>query len=1103
MKTILYQPIFINPQAYFVFPQLYHIEKGDSYIEPANITGQLIINNLSEGLTLTPTVNVIQDSNQVDFSLFKGKHIRISQYTNIGAVVLGEWYIPGTPTPPEPEQPDWFKESIVAWYSPYCKQKLTNYDVIEAYVEDFTKWAYRDSRGIAKITNNTIVITNVVETNSIVEDDNEPYSDLTIRVTGVTENKYLIVRQGRGKPETHIKKDGVYTFKDNNLYFGFGVSVIGECNITITQLPTSILKDFSGNEHDAYLYAFKGKLNSGIGIYAQDFKNWNYGSTINYDISTKSYNKFHIVKKKADNWFGFTIGIPKNNYYNQSYKLKFNINKKIDDIKFSIVSTDGNLITTAAYSVYINDGSIIDVPIISEEIFNNKEETNIYYDFGTNKDIEIDVELIANYPNQLCYDGKSYAITYGLPILTDYTVIADRTWFAEKVDNGVFMSKALEQNGAFILEYKQGDRWNTYSYYSATNINIDKDNSIVYQTKNKYNEQTIYPGDKQDTDTLFIGTIRKDDLRSFIGCHSDILLFNRTLTEYEISWVKNNLMCSKPQEPDENDILKSLVVHYNIGKQGANSIKTTSSLTDYSGNNRNATCKNFDWNTTEFVDEGKAMRFDGNGSCIVAVDMPQIDKYTLIVKRRWIDKKSENKWFCSLGSGDYTSASQSLFWFEGGLLNNVFYTYNRGYKNPIVLPELISIQSSDDYNGLHINESNAVQAGNKLFIGSVGENDNTHVTADFYQLLLFDRVLTDKEREWVKENLIEPDIISASKACSALFEPENLEITDEFPNGVIRDSLGGEYYLLPHSSDYTIENGLMKSTDDTFLVSIENANEKDAKAMIIDMYYDSTVPGSYLNGEYTEGSVKLTNRRIMGINNPTTTSIFQDLMQVLETGFTIGKIALYNKELNKDEFDSEAFHKGFAVRHSTFEKDATTHLFRDGHKELTPGEYLLPFETLYLRVDVPEGYAMQDYVFDEIEQSWKPNTPKSYICPEHDFHIIAMGEQMKVIKNWSPLASISTFGFKATDNQVEFAGSTDGGTMSYILDDTDVTKFTIEYTNTAGEGNVYLMIGDRQYDVISGQPQTYSVSGSVKLEFLNMEEINNFIGTIKFTNVNQ
>lgn len=26
--------------------------------------------------------------------------------------------------------------------------------------------------------------------------------------------------------------------------------------------------------------------------------------------------------------------------------------------------------------------------------------------------------------------------------------------------------------------------------------------------------------------------------------------FNRSLTEYEISWVKNNMMCSKQQEPD-------------------------------------------------------------------------------------------------------------------------------------------------------------------------------------------------------------------------------------------------------------------------------------------------------------------------------------------------------------------------------------------------------------------------------------------------------------------------------------------------------------------------------------------------------------------------
>ena len=542
MKTILYQPLFINPQAYFVFPQLYHIEKGDSYIEPANITGQLIINDLTKVLTSTPTLNVVQDTNQVDFGLFKGKHIRISQYTNIGAVVLGEWYIPGTPTPPEPEQPDWFKESIVAWYSPYCKQGMTNFDVIESYAEDFTRLNYYEHRGTIDRTPNKIVITeSKTDILNIIENINTSTNDIVIKVTGVSEELKLFV-QDINSVRQYISKDGVYKFT-NNVYqfFGFGINkVISGINVVIEQLPTSILKDFSGNKHDAYLYGFKGKLNSGVGIYAQDFKNWSYGSTINKDISTKSYNKFHIVKKKADNWFGFTIGIPKNNYYNQSYKLKFNINKKIDDIKFSIVSTDGNLITTAVYSVYINDGSIIDVPIISEEIFNNKEETNIYYDFGTNKDIEIDVELIANYPNQLCYDGKSYAVAYGLPILTDYTIIADRTWFKDKVKSWSYF---IDKSKAFVFERtSNGNNFSAKSFAAETSIKLEETN-ISYQTKTSYNGNAInYHNDQYDNDDRLIIGSTKDILgnQCFIGCHGDILLFNRTLTDDELDLVKEH-----------------------------------------------------------------------------------------------------------------------------------------------------------------------------------------------------------------------------------------------------------------------------------------------------------------------------------------------------------------------------------------------------------------------------------------------------------------------------------------------------------------------------------------------------------------------------------
>ena len=555
MKTILYQPLFINPQAYFVFPQLYHIEKGDSYIEPANITGQLIINDLTKVLTSTPTLNVVQDTNQVDFGLFKGKHIRISQYTNIGAVVLGEWYIPGTPTPPEPEQPDWFKESIVAWYSP-CKQKLSNYDVIESYNEDFTDNNWKHTNNVT-VSNNSFHLTYGNLTYELYPIRDYNTKPMTVIVKGMTGTiGFIRYRYGVNNNYVDIKKDGVYYLPakvDDVTVLGFQTHFKSECNITITQLPTSILKDFSGNKHDAYLYGFKGKLNSGVGIYAQDFKNWSYGSTVNNNISTKSYNKFHIVKKKADNWFGFTIGIPKTNYYNQSYKLKFTINKKIDDIKFSVVSTDGNLKTTNVYSVKINDGSMIDIPVISEEIFNNKEESNIYYDFGTNKDIEIDVELIANYPNQLCYDGKSYAVAYGLPILTDYTVIADRTWF-NYIQRACFLSKVLHAGkGAFGFEiFNEKNEYGTYSFGTFNDV-AEFDKNIVYQTKKSYNgrKSLIHgPVSITDYDELYLGKLRSNENNMFIGCHGDILLFNRTLTEYEISWVKNNVMCSKQQEPD-------------------------------------------------------------------------------------------------------------------------------------------------------------------------------------------------------------------------------------------------------------------------------------------------------------------------------------------------------------------------------------------------------------------------------------------------------------------------------------------------------------------------------------------------------------------------
>lgn len=430
---------------------------------------------------------------------------------------------------------------------------MTNYDVIEAYVEDFTNWNYVKARGVATISQHKFIITEcILKGLSIVEDIQEPYSNLTVRIIGITDNQEVLITDyvnGKHQIINTITEDGIYTIEDRHHFVGFGCNFVGTCNITIEQLPTSILKDYSGNKHDAYLYGFKGRLNSGVGIYAQDFTKWIFGSAI-HNISTKAHNKLHIVKKNPNNYFGYTIGIQKANYYNKPYKLKFNFNKETDDINFSVVSTDGNLITTQCFSAIINNGSVVDVPIISEEIFNNQKEPNIYYDFGTNKDIEIDVELIPDYPNQLCYDGKMYAIAYGMPILTDYTIIADRTWFKDKINSWSYFA---DKKKAFTFERtSNGKSFNAMSFAAETAIELQKD-GVSYQTKASYNGNAInYHSDQADNDDRLVIGSTKDSLgnQCFIGCHSDILIFNRTLTEYEISWVKNNMMCSKQQEHD-------------------------------------------------------------------------------------------------------------------------------------------------------------------------------------------------------------------------------------------------------------------------------------------------------------------------------------------------------------------------------------------------------------------------------------------------------------------------------------------------------------------------------------------------------------------------
>lgn len=423
--------------------------------------------------------------------------------------------------------PAGMKEHIKAWYDPK-KQGMTNYDVIESYVEDFTTWHYLSSRGTATVTTNKIIITkSFSSTQNIIEDDKSPYDDIKIYVTGISKDNPLTVNQYVDNKWVRLHTyttDGVYIIKNRNLYVGFGTYITDNCNITITQLPTSILKDLSGNGNHAYLYGGKGKLNSGMGVYQQDF------------------SKLIIsrVDKKQDP-FSFTVSgsggsylayMQLGNWNNKAFKILANINAKSDHLYLRFRNSTDAVIT----SVTLKNGENI-IPAQNIE-----GATKAVFEYSLKEGETITVTQIPDYPDQLCYDGGMCAVAYEFPILTDYTIIADRTWFDIR-DISCFIGKrngSGDNLGAFEFEFRANK---TFSFGGDNNI-IFADNNIVYQTKNSYNGAEIKSGSLDDTDVLIIGAAQRnvnDKAQDpYIGCHGAIIVADRSFTEEEINWLKQN-----------------------------------------------------------------------------------------------------------------------------------------------------------------------------------------------------------------------------------------------------------------------------------------------------------------------------------------------------------------------------------------------------------------------------------------------------------------------------------------------------------------------------------------------------------------------------------
>lgn len=423
--------------------------------------------------------------------------------------------------------PAGMKEHIKAWYDPK-KQGITNFDVIESYTEDFTTWRTADKNyvGLTIRSSSFSISFNKVSNHVIMWKPNYLFNEegqVKLQVSGITNNISIIIKHGTQEfPIVNGVNTFSFTQEENKSLSFVCKNVFQDTNITITQLPTSILKDLSGNGNHAYLYGGKGKLNSGMGLYKVDFTSWRK-SSVQTEVKP---DVVKVTPNTSDYLF-----------------IQYANSGEIPSYKIKVIGLGDNVLKYQ----YATENGRKEINIVEGE---NELPTSIKvsndYQIGyrlTPGTSVFTITQIPDYPDQLCYDGKMYAVCYGFPILTDYTVMAERTWF-ERQNRACFLSKITTSGtGAFGFEfYNEYNEDTTYSFGRTNDVEQFKD-GITWQITNSYNGivKLDYIVNGKDNAELYNGKLRPSERPAFIGCHGAIIVADRSFTEEEINWLKDNL----------------------------------------------------------------------------------------------------------------------------------------------------------------------------------------------------------------------------------------------------------------------------------------------------------------------------------------------------------------------------------------------------------------------------------------------------------------------------------------------------------------------------------------------------------------------------------
>ena len=325
-------------------------------------------------------------------------------------------------------------------------------------------------------------------------------------------------------------------------------SALGLTNEQMAANPVWV--DKTGNGHDIQLKNFSWKGMSGVGGYVQDFNYFRNNATVDkirIDEQGSNFIKVTILTTGIGN----AIYIPKNIYqFNKSYFIKISSEGYNEgDLSLSFYAPSTSTATTV--KVPLNPNGITEIPAIKEDDF-----LAVYINVS-GKVGSFTVEQLPLYPGALVFDGvDDWAGCDNLPLLPKekgYSIIALRNWItrydATEYKRPLISNLDTNDEGAFLIEYRKDENVNdvTGSYNSFTDVYIDDNNPITWQTSSSYNGQIIKKGTSKSTNKLCICKTYFGQLSNYANAAIwEIVILDHDATEEELTKIKDYFVKTYP-----------------------------------------------------------------------------------------------------------------------------------------------------------------------------------------------------------------------------------------------------------------------------------------------------------------------------------------------------------------------------------------------------------------------------------------------------------------------------------------------------------------------------------------------------------------------------